>query len=119
MSYVTNVILTFGPEWATEDEQAKSNMQKINDWLCENNCGAFRFPLGAIDAAVGGTKSLDCEIFVGAFNYLNVEGFADLVFSLSWEWPDEVQILVKNQDADLFSSLTTRSRVLPVVEGSD
>jgi hypothetical protein len=47
----------------------------------------------------GGNKFLEVNLFIGAYNYFNLENF--LMFckqEINWEMPESVQIFVKEQD---------------------
>lgn len=50
----------------------------------------------------GGTKYMECCIFMGAYNYLNLNEFIDHLKSIEWEDPEDVQLIVRNQNEDRF-----------------
>jgi hypothetical protein len=50
----------------------------------------------------GGTKAMEAEVWLGAFNYLDLEDFLERVRLTDFEYPDDVRILVQEQDDDHF-----------------
>lgn len=96
MSVVTNVILC-----VPAGEHAAS-MKHVNDYLgkLEDRPTQLKlFPEGA----EGGTKYLEVELWIGAFNHLDVQSFIDAVSSAPWEDPEIVQLLIQEQDEDVFT----------------
>ncbi len=54
----------------------------------------------------GGEKYLECIIFIGAYNHLNVAEFIEFMKSkVNWEAPDLVQVFVKEEDDMKFKIL--------------
>lgn len=91
MSIVTNIMITC---LLSGDEEEKLVLDYLNSKeLC------FR----AIDGdAVGGTKSLEGDIFIGAFNYLDTGLLVELVKGLDKEVDEmtfeDTQIIIKGQE---------------------
>ena len=51
----------------------------------------------------GGSKYFEGKVYVGAYNYLDVKEFLyHLKYKVNWEDPESVQLIVKEQDDDLF-----------------
>jgi hypothetical protein len=99
MSCVSNVILlTFIEDQGIKDVQL---------WL--SRAGAL--PLNQIDGFSGGTKAVEHEIWAGAYNWLDVPEFIKAVKNASWEFPSDVQLLIKEESDDLFS---LRAGTMPV-----
>ncbi len=48
----------------------------------------------------GGTKMLEVEVLIGAFNYLNVGAFVEHVGEVKWRYPDQVVLVVKHEHWD-------------------
>jgi len=108
MSVVTNVIISYS---LLEEEDSKGNsrmgpiLTKLNEWLEERGCGSF---LPALDAwgmgsdAIGGRKNLETPIHIAAFNYLDIEGFLYQVAQGNWEYIDDVQVMIQDQESDKF-----------------
>jgi hypothetical protein len=90
MSYVSNVILlTFIEDPGIKDVQL---------WLS----GAGALPLNQIDGFAGGTKAIEHEIWAGAYNWLDVPEFIKAVENAGWEFPSDVQLLIKREGDELF-----------------
>lgn len=96
MSRVTNLILTCS---SLEDES------KIIAEMKEFIKGDIGFYIVSVKDNnlprdwYGGTKRLECNVLIGAYNYLDLESF--LVFlrtNVSWEAADLVQLFVKEQE---------------------
>lgn len=106
MSFVTNIILHMSTI-EEEDERIK----EVNAYFSpENNYGISDRPLIGLDDTellprgwYGGTKYLECELYVGAYNYLNLEAFLKhLSTAVKWSEPQNVQVFVKEQNYDKF-----------------
>lgn len=99
MSYVTNVLLHIG---TLEDEEAR--MAEVNRFLEARHGGLVS--LQSSGDWYGGTKGFEASLWVGAFNYLDREGFLRHLLTVAWEYPDEVQVIWCGQDDDVFSIVT-------------
>jgi hypothetical protein len=99
MSNVTNLILHIG---IAEDENQK--IAEVNMFFDDQR------PLVSIkdeslpDGWYGGTKHLECNLYVGAFNYLNLERFVAHLKTIRWGEPEALQ-LIKEEGDDWFSIL--------------
>ena len=92
MSHVTDVLLLASLE--------DSGVQKVQQWLEEN-----KWPkLVEISDHAGGNKAMQCEVWAAAINYFDIEAFAAAVKSIEWEYPDSVQLLVKDEHDEWFCS---------------
>lgn len=49
----------------------------------------------------GGTKMLEVEVLIGAFNYLDTAAFVEHLVNLKWQWPEMVVLLVKEEREDV------------------
>ena len=58
---------------------------------------------GAVLQFWGGSKSPQAELWAGAYNYLDLEWFVDLVASAPWESRDDVQLFVKGEWNNTFA----------------
>ena|SRR3989304_6316184 len=102
MSVVSNVIFSFSiseDSYEKEDDILYPNMEKINNWLEENNYGIFSVD---VDVVSGGRKDLETPLFVAAFNYFSIDNFCNFIRSLKWEYPDFVQVFIQEQEDDKF-----------------
>lgn len=50
----------------------------------------------------GGTKFLETEMWIGAFNYLHEEGLISFLRSMKWKYEEDVQVCYKEDDEDKF-----------------
>lgn len=57
------------------------------------------------DYVTGGSKNLECEMFVGAFNYFDEQKFIDELKMVKWRYPEELQVMVRRQDDDRFITI--------------
>jgi hypothetical protein len=105
MSQVTNVILT-----ALEYSEPEELQNKVNQYFGEhgdeygfvhsdnvkdfNNYNTIPW--------YGGSKSLEADVLIGAFNYLNLQDLIIFLRSIQWDNPPLVQLIVKEQEDDLF-----------------
>ena len=102
MSVVSNVIFSFSiseDSYEKEDDILYPNMEKINNWLEENNYGIFSVD---VDVVSGGRKNRETPLFVAAFNYSSIDNFCNFIRSLKWEYPDFVQVFIQEQEDDKF-----------------
>lgn len=107
MSHVDNVILSFSIlEDSIESEREADRwpiMDQVNEWLREHVSGqSFKPELSSFHEAYGGRKVLETPLFVAAFNYLPEEDFLAFLKTLPWQYPEEVQFIVKRQHDELF-----------------
>ena len=102
MSIVTNLILTFS---ISEDED--SCMSEVNNYEYRG----LKMNLVSVDfdkdidnrkAWYGGTKFMETPIFLGAFNHLDIEDFKRYLRKVNWEFPELVQLIVKEQEDENF-----------------
>lgn len=91
MSFVTNIIIT------APLESDVSYIASINTFLFL--MGENMFQLDP-QHCVAGSKNLEVEIYLGAFNGLDVDAFIDHFVSLKWE---NAQLFFKRQHDDIFS----------------
>lgn len=111
MSTVTNTILTFAldEERYTEEhpqgDDARGVIAEVNEYWKQKYGDAaivsdgFRHPP---EVWHGGTKALECYVFVAAFNYLGLKEFVKHLRSIKWDAPSRVQLFVQEQEDDVF-----------------
>ena len=107
MSEVTNMILSFS---IGEDES--SSINEIN--LFSNNGRGFNIVSADFEEGgnwvgkenqnrwYGGSKHLETPLYIGAFNNLDIEAFIQLLKGIKWEEPDNVQVILKEQNSNKF-----------------
>ena len=92
MSVVTTLMLH------VDFVEYRVTLDMLNRWLAEQRY----LPLTEnteVDAAWGGGKRPQVQVFSGAYNVFPTERFMAYLASLSWEYPDSVQLFV-NEDQD-------------------
>jgi hypothetical protein len=96
MSQVTNLIITFS---TLEDHCL------IIESMKQYRTNADNFYIVSVEDEdlptrwYGGTRVLECNILLGAYNYLDLETFiAFLRNDVKWKAPDLVQLFVKEQE---------------------
>ena len=72
-------------------------MQEVQKWLTEENQYG---PLVEVSDHAGGHKALQCQLWVGAFNYLDIDEFVRVVFAQPWKYPEHVCIAICDEHED-------------------
>jgi len=95
MSWVTNIILSIESLDSDEDEKA----EEINQYFFKQGMRGFvsledpSLPKGWY----AGEKYLESTIYLGVFNYLDLEALIKHIKSIDWPDPTSAQLLVKGQ----------------------
>ncbi len=107
MSWVSGVILIVELGEYYDDETDKPicevpddlpAVKEINQWLDER----LNEKLTCLSSLMKSGKVMPAEVFAGAFNYLNVNAFDDFVRSRKWKRPENIQLLIKDQEEERF-----------------
>lgn len=100
MSHVTNALLAFS---------IMENQQELQPLIYEATTRMFEDDgrqqwkeLSHNYDAYGGSKALETPLYVAAFNYYNRPKLLEELAKIPWEFPKEVQLIVKEQEADYF-----------------
>jgi hypothetical protein len=80
-------------------EEEDTIVPAINAFAAFDGCH-FGDPLWA---NCGGSKSLEQYVMVGAFNHLHLDNLKSHLAELDWEEPENVRLIVCEQDEDGFS----------------
>jgi hypothetical protein len=104
LSTVTNLILCAGGMGV---EAGKPNdddtvLEQVNPWLVARGFQALK-PLHEHFDAYVGTKVLEANVFVAAYNCFPVEEFVEFLKQVPWAEPDLLQCFVQLQDDDKFT----------------
>ncbi len=95
MSYVTNVVVTTAcGDLIVYDEDEQTSAPPAMEPL-----GLRRVP----EELPGGSKGMECEVYLGGFNYLQVDEMLNAVLSIEWEFRDQVQVFVRDQHDEKFT----------------
>ena len=97
MSLVTNCILSFC--FAEEEQERIEEVNSFFDCKPLTSCDDESLQRGWY----GGTKMLETPIYIGAFNYLCKYDFFNHIRSIDWEFPEDVQLLLQEQDYNCFA----------------
>lgn len=98
MSRVSNVILTYHI-LEEEDVIDKAVRQlKCGDVQLFESIDSDELPKGWY----GGSKMMETRIWLGAINHMLREDIVELINTVPWEYPEYVQVFVKEQEDNLF-----------------
>lgn len=93
MSCVNNVILVTFP--SEEPAVAALNMRLIAE--------RRGFLTGVHAIATGGTKNLECGVYLAAFNYMDIAILQVHIAAISWKKPEHVEVFWKDENDNVFS----------------
>ena len=101
MSKVTNLILTIS------DLHDDDKLGQINSFVYDGiqmNLVSAAFDDDAVNRTswYGGTRFLEAEIYIGAFNYFPLKDFINHLKQIKWENPNSVQLIVKEENDEKF-----------------
>jgi hypothetical protein len=98
---VTNVILSTPLYF---DEEKEVITKKINEFFDDTQKGFVNMDDENLpDGWYGGAKMLEAELFIGAFNYLDLPALIEHLKNIDWDGDiEEVQLIVKEQEDDRF-----------------
>jgi hypothetical protein len=103
MSWVTDVLLLTGLQEGFDENfetlEEIPAIKAINVWLEQNEFGTLD---ELHEHVLGGGKAMQALVYGGAFNFLRIEEFIRLVRAQPWQEPDNVQLLLKNEDEGRF-----------------
>ncbi len=104
MSKVTNLILTIS------DLDDDDKLSQINSFVyngIQMNLVSADFDKGGVNRTrwYGGSKFLEAEIYIGAFNHFPLKDFIDHLKQIEWKNPNSIQLFVKEQDDEKFKLL--------------
>lgn len=99
MSVVTDIVLlTAIDDGGIEDEHP--NVDLLNNWIQANHGPAET--LKKVDQHGGGNKAMQCDVFVGAVNFLDVPGLIEAFMVTPWDMPECAQLLLKEEQEERF-----------------
>lgn len=90
MSHVTNIIL-------------KTAYDEDRDLIAE------KFPMLSLTSEqAGGDKHMECDVFMGAKNYLDLDELVGTFRKAPWDDPENVQLLIQRQNENRFEEYLVR-----------
>jgi hypothetical protein len=95
MSRVTNVILT---AHVGLQEGSDPEIDSVNTFLREADGGEFV----EVTEHAGGTKYMECRVYLSAFNHADTETILKAIDQAPWRDKEIVQVFVKEQEEELF-----------------
>jgi hypothetical protein len=100
MSSVSGVVLSISSRDHSlgddDDNRLPLPVEALNGWLTDQR-GDHRV-LTELTRHMGGNKHPQLRVFGGGFNYLDEDGFAELVLSQPWEFPENVVLIINPEE---------------------
>ena len=96
MSSVTDIILT-----TSINEKGVKEIKSHIESAYKNN-------LNRADEGAGGNKFMQCDVFLTAINYMLIDELLDCFNAATWEYPESVQLLIKDEHDDAFTIYTPK-----------
>lgn len=101
MSQVADVILTMS---LMEDNGTECPaLVFINVWLAIMDYGELK----RVDSLAGGGKAMQAAVFLGAFNYLRIHSFTQIVNSAPWKYRAGMALFIKGEDGRFYDMTPT------------
>lgn len=103
MSHVTNIILT----WSVGEIVDEHSMDKLNKFFedKERPSGLVHIDTDNLPAGwYGGSKMMEANVALGAFNYIDMDKFMDYITNFPWQYPEDVVVMVQEQHQNNFNS---------------
>lgn len=97
MSHSTGIILIT----AIDDgfDMGKLTVAGINNYLKTKYGGV----LNKVSHKAGGSQVMPCDMHTGAFNYFDIDDFWGFIKTVTWEMPECVQLMIKDEHDDIFT----------------
>jgi hypothetical protein len=111
MSRVTNAIITahVGPHGDSDSE-----IDSVNKFLRETESGGSG-EFVEVSQHAGGTKHMECRVYVSAFNHADTDVIVRAVDQAPWRDREMVQLFIKEQEQDFFQlRYTGSSQAVPI-----
>jgi len=104
MSCVTDVLLTVNLEERFDDDLNETEsckaLDNINSWLERHELGVLDELSTHVESC---GKAMQCHIYGGAFNFMEIDEFIAVVLSQNWQKPESVMLLTKDEEEDAFT----------------
>ena len=99
MSNVTDIIMVVSQFDGIDDSGAM--MPTIDQLDNFTEC-----QLRPVSRVAGGDKHkhMRCDVFMAAINHLDVLGFLKCFYSIEWDSPECVQLMIKQEQEDIFTA---------------
>ncbi|GAA6623094.1 hypothetical protein [Scytonema sp. NUACC26] len=107
MSWVTDVLLVFnlGELYDDQDEPLEEvfPLNNINAWLQKHRKGTLD---NLNEHVSSGGKAMQACVYGGAFNFLKIDEFIEVVKLQPWKEPQNVQLLIHDEEDERFTLYT-------------
>ena len=109
MSVVTNVILSANLH-PGELDALNASLSRCY-WAGQDGAWAGGRKFQPIQSEwIAGTKCLETDILIAAFSHLVLKELVAVIESVEWEWPEDVQLLVKGNEEPRFREVPLKVR---------
>jgi hypothetical protein len=98
MSRVTNAIIT---AHVAAYGQTDAEIDFVNQLLRESEGGGAGEFI-EVSRYAGGTKHMECRVYLSAFNHVDTKSIIDAVDRAPWRDKEMVQLFIKEQEEELF-----------------
>jgi hypothetical protein len=102
MSQVTNIILIFSLAENEKEIEGKLNLFRYNSSFSMISIDTPDLPRGWY----GGNKLFESNIYLGVYNYFNLEEFVSHLNNIEWEERENVQLIYKEENDEVFKLIT-------------
>ncbi|MEH2207720.1 MAG: hypothetical protein V7K53_27235 [Nostoc sp.] len=92
-----------------EEFESIPGLENINLWLQENGKGVLD---NLNEHVSSGGKAMQARVYGGAFNFLKVDEFIEVVKAQSWRELENVQLLIQDEQEERFTIYTLSARSL-------
>ena len=103
MSHVTSIVLITATEDGAEADDEHPNVDQLNSFF-QNNGHAQGIQMSQVDSYAGGGKVMGCDVFMAGINHLNTDEFLEAFYSIQWEAPEYVQLMLKDEHDERFTT---------------
>ncbi len=104
MSWATDVLLSVNLEERFDDDfnllETCEALDHINAWLEQHELGKLDELSTHVES---GGKAMQCHVYGGAFNFMEIAQFVSVVLSQNWKRPESVMLLTKSEEEDVFT----------------
>ena len=92
MSHVTDIILIVG---------IGEDINIINEYIKKDHPAAS---FSQVDIYAGGHKAIQCDVYMVAINGFDIDKFVAFYCNVTWwKYPEETQVLIKDEHDNLFT----------------
>jgi hypothetical protein len=98
MSRVTNVILTVSAGEDIGEDGKDTVAELLNAAWDTDGC----VPWKTAEDSAAGCKHMECGIYLGGFNHMDLAEFIKAIESIPWRYAEEVQLFVMEEEDSRF-----------------